>query len=82
MKAFNGSVWDEGLNPHCIESLAKAKREIAAWCQNYNQIRLHIGLNDSTPCEFARNTASDNKPQAHDSPITNLDDTQEDQVDQ
>jgi len=42
IKSFNGRLRDECLNLHHFTSLAEARREIAAWWQEYNTARPRI----------------------------------------
>jgi hypothetical protein len=54
------------LTRSAVESLAEAKREIAAWRRNYNETRPHMALNDLTPGEFAGQHSL--RPKAHERP--------------
>jgi putative transposase len=53
-ESFNGRMRDECLNQHWFHSLSEAKRLIAAWRHDYNQMRPHCSLSERTPTEFAR----------------------------
>ena len=54
IESFNGKFRDECLNENWFLDLAEARRKIAAWQWDYNQVRPHSGLNYQTPMEFAR----------------------------
>lgn len=54
MESFNGKLRDECLNGHWFGTLADARLTIAAWRQEYNQVRPHSALGQVTPEEFAR----------------------------
>ena len=53
IESFNGKFRDECLNQNWFLDLADARREIAAWKQDYNQVRPHSALQYRTPMEFA-----------------------------
>lgn len=53
VESFNGKFRDECLNTHWFNSLAEARRIIAAWRLDYNHVRPHSSLNNATPAEFA-----------------------------
>jgi putative transposase len=57
IESFNGKFRDECLNAHWFAGLADARQVIAAWRQEYNQVRPHSALRDATPEEFARQEA-------------------------
>lgn len=53
IESFNGTLRDECLNLHWFLSLSDAKRTIAAFKQDYNDVRPHSSLKQLTPSEFA-----------------------------
>lgn len=53
VESFNGKFRDECLNEHYFDSLAEARRIIAAWRDDYNQVRPHSSLGRIPPAEFA-----------------------------
>jgi putative transposase len=52
-ESFNNRVRQELLNPNWFSSLADARRQAAAWRQDYNTNHPHSSLGDLTPEEFA-----------------------------
>ncbi len=44
IESFNGKFRDECLNEHWFESLPQARSTIAAWRQDYNEVRPHSSL--------------------------------------
>jgi putative transposase len=54
IESFNGRVRDECLNLHWFQSLSEARLVIAAWGEDYNQVRPHSSLNGQSPNAFAR----------------------------
>ena len=52
-ESFNGKFRDECLNEHYFESLAEAREIIAAWRDDYNQVRPHSSLGRIPPAQFA-----------------------------
>jgi putative transposase len=40
-ESFNGRFRDECLNEHWFQTLRNARKEIAAWRFDYNEVRLH-----------------------------------------
>ncbi len=52
IESFNGIFRDECLNESWFSGLEDARRKIAAWRADYNQVRPHGSLNDQTPHEF------------------------------
>ncbi len=44
IESFNGKFRDECLNEHWFETLAQARTAIAAWRQDYNEVRPHTSL--------------------------------------
>lgn len=53
IESFNGKFRDECLNEHYFESLAEAREIIAAWRDDYNQVRPHSALGRIPPAQFA-----------------------------
>jgi putative transposase len=51
-ESFNGQLRDECLNVHWFESMADARRTIAAWRSHYNERRPHGSLGNLTPADF------------------------------
>ncbi len=62
IESFNGKFRDECLNEHWFERQAQARTAIAAWRQDYNEVRLHSSLGRIPPAEFARNHRTKNHP--------------------
>jgi putative transposase len=53
VESFNGKFRDECLNEHYFDSLAEARQLIAAWRDDYNQVRPHSSLGRIPPAAFA-----------------------------
>jgi len=53
IESFNGRFRDECLNQNWFVSLEDARRTVAAWKKEYNEVREHGSLNELTPNEFA-----------------------------
>ncbi len=53
VESFNGKLRDECLNVSWFRNLFDARRKIAAWRSDYNQLRPHSSLAYQTPAEFA-----------------------------
>jgi putative transposase len=53
VESFNGKLRDECLNVSWFRNLFDARRKIAAWRSDYNQLRPHSSLAYRTPSEFA-----------------------------
>ncbi len=53
IESFNGRLRDECLNIQVFFSVADARDKLECWRQDYNQVRPHSALGDSTPEEFA-----------------------------
>jgi len=51
---FNGTVRDECLNMHVLQSVAEARVVLAAYRRQYNEERPHSSLGYRTPAEFKR----------------------------
>ncbi|MFD1733381.1 IS3 family transposase [Deinococcus malanensis] len=54
IESFNGRVRDECLNLHWFQTLSQARLIVAAWHQDYNQVRPHSSLDNHAPQTFAR----------------------------
>lgn len=54
IESFNGSLRDELLNEEMFDSLEDARRKLALWRYNYNNIRPHSSLGNQTPVEARR----------------------------
>ncbi len=54
MESFNGSLRDECLNEEIFDSLADARRTLALWHYDYNNVRPHSSLGNKTPAEARR----------------------------
>lgn len=52
IESFNGRVRQELLNPSWFDTLDQARREVAAWRRDYNEIRPHRSLGNKSPKEF------------------------------
>ncbi|MGD1029180.1 IS3 family transposase [Candidatus Binatus soli] len=53
IESFNGRLRDECLNVQVFFSVADARDKLERWRQDYNRVRPHSALGDSTPEEFA-----------------------------
>ncbi len=53
VESFNGRLREECLNVSWFQNLFEARRQIAAWRQEYNEERPHSSLGYRTPREFA-----------------------------
>ncbi len=53
IESFNGKFRDECLNEHWFETLAEARTTIAAWRQDYNEVRPHSSCGRIPPAKFA-----------------------------
>ena len=53
IESFNGKFRDECLNEHWFETLAEARTTIAAWRQDYNEVRPHSSCGRMPPAKFA-----------------------------
>ena len=47
--SFNRSLRDEFLNEELFDSLADARRKLAVWRYDYNNVRPHSSLGNRTP---------------------------------
>ena len=54
IESFNGSLRDDCLNEEIFDSLADARRTLALWRYDYNNVRLHSSLGNKTPAEARR----------------------------
>ena len=57
IESFNGRLRDELLNETLFTSLAQARAVLAAWKDDYNNVRPHSSLGDLTPREFIDRSA-------------------------
>ena len=53
IESFNGRLRDELLNETLFTSLAQARAVLAAWKDDYNNVRPHSALGNLTPTEYA-----------------------------
>lgn len=51
-ESLNGRIRDECLNEHVFESLAHARRIVAAWRDDYNTVRPHGSLGNMPPAIY------------------------------
>jgi len=51
IESFNGSLRDELLNEELFDSLADARRKLAVWRYDYNNVRPHSSLGNRTPAD-------------------------------
>jgi len=54
IESFNGSLRDELLNEEMFDSLDDARRKLALWRYDYNNVRRHSSLNNQAPAEARR----------------------------
>ena len=54
IESFNGSLRDECLNEEIFDSLSDARRTLALWRYDYNNVRPHSSLGNKTPAEARR----------------------------
>lgn len=54
IESFNGSLRDELLNEELFDSLDDARRKLALWRYDYNNVRPHSSLENKTPAEARR----------------------------
>jgi len=57
IESFNGKLRDELLNETLFTSLAQARAVLAAWKDDYNNVRPHSALGNLTPIEYADRSA-------------------------
>jgi putative transposase len=55
IESFNGSLRDELLNEEIFDTLGDARRKLALWRYDYNNVRPHSSLSNQTPAEARRN---------------------------
>ena len=53
IESFNGKFRDECLNEQWFETLRQARTAIAAWRQDYNEVRPHSSCHRMPPASFA-----------------------------
>lgn len=54
LESFNGSLRDECLNEEIFDTLADARRTLALWRYDYNNVGPHSSLGNRTPAEACR----------------------------
>ncbi|MCO5795221.1 MAG: IS3 family transposase [Blastomonas fulva] len=54
IESFNGSLRDELLNEELFDSLTDARRKLAVWRYDYNNVRPHSSLGNRTPAQARR----------------------------
>ena len=54
IESFNGSLRDELLNEELFDSLTDARRKLAVWRYDYNNVRPHSSLENRTPAQARR----------------------------
>jgi putative transposase len=54
IESYNGSLRDECLNEEIFDSLADARRTLALWRYDYNNVRPPSSLGNKTPAETRR----------------------------
>ena len=54
ISSFNGSLRDELMNEEMFDSLDDARRKLALWRYDYNNVRPHSSLGNQTPAEARR----------------------------
>lgn len=54
IESFNGSLRNELLNEEMFDSLEDARRKLALWRCDYNNVRPHSSLGNQTPAETRR----------------------------
>jgi len=65
IESFNGSLRDELLNEEIFDTLDDARRKLALWRYDYNNVRPHSSLGNKTPAE-ARRALEQIEGSAHD----------------
>lgn len=53
IESFNGKFRDECLNEHWFQTLPQARAVVAAWRQDFNEVRPHSSLGRIPPARFA-----------------------------
>lgn len=56
-ESFNGSLRDECSNEEIFDSVVDARRKLAIWRYEYNNVRLHSSVGNKTPAEARRTLA-------------------------
>jgi putative transposase len=59
IESFNGSLRDELLNEELFDSLADARRKLAVWRYDYNNVRPHSSLQNRTSAQARRTYLQD-----------------------
>jgi len=54
IESFNGKIRDECLNEHWFERWFQARKEIAVWRLDYNEVRPHIICGSIPPAIYAQ----------------------------
>ena len=54
IESFNGSLRDELLNEELFDTLDDARRKLALWRYDYNNVRPHSSLGNQTPAQARR----------------------------
>lgn len=54
IESFNGSLRDELLNEELFDTLDDARRKLALWRYDYNNVRPHSSLANQTPAQARR----------------------------
>jgi putative transposase len=54
IESFNGKFRDECLNEQWFETLAQAKKAIACWRKDYNEVRPHSSCGRMPPAIYAQ----------------------------
>ena len=54
LESFNGSLRDELLNEELFDTLDDARRKLALWRHDYNNVRPHSSLGNQTPAQARR----------------------------
>ena len=65
IESFNGSLRDELLNEEIFDTLDDARRKLALWRYDYNNVRPHSSLGNQTPAQ-ARRALEQLEGSAHD----------------
>lgn len=65
IESFNGSLRDELLNEEIFDTLDDARRKLALWRYDYNNVRPHSSLGNQTPAK-ARRALEQFEGSAHD----------------
>ena len=70
IESFNSSLRDELLNEEIFDTLDDARRKLALWRYDYNNVRPHSSLGNKTSAE-ARRALEELKGSAHDARAQN-----------